>query len=252
MNRMKNLAVFASGRGSNFHAIIDHVRLGILSNVKLSLLISNDAESGAIKLAKENQIPFTFMPGIRKRRFDGEQERERGRSSFDERALIVLKSNRIDFVALAGFMQVLGRPIVQHYRSRILNIHPALDLVRFGGRGMFGEHVHAAVLRAGEKVSGCTVHYVDESIDGGPIILQTRIPVGTADTPHTLAERVLIHEHCSYAKAIQLHADDRIRLTDSQVKIDWSGNWEYNWNQRQEIFTGLQAEQSITNPLSYT
>jgi phosphoribosylglycinamide formyltransferase-1 len=234
---MKNLAVLASGRGSNFQAIIDHIGLGILQNVKLSMLITNDPTATAVTIARQNQIPFVIIEGIQNKRFSDAQDRELARRNFDERVLEVLEGNRIDFVALAGFMQVLGKRVVSNYNSRIMNIHPSIDLVRFGGRGMFGDRVHAAVLQAGEKESGCTVHYVDESVDGGPIILQSRVQIESGDVPHTLGDRILVQEHRTYAKALQLHADDRIHIINGNITLDRSGGWEDKWNQRQEIFT---------------
>jgi folate-dependent phosphoribosylglycinamide formyltransferase PurN len=102
---------------------------------------------------------------------------------------------------------------------------------------MFGDRVHAAVLQAGEKESGCTVHYVDESVDGGPIILQSRVPIESGDDPHTLSHRILVQEHRTYAKALQLHADGKIRIANGRATIDRSGGWEDEWNQRQAIYT---------------
>ena len=239
---MKRLAVFASGRGSNFQAIIDHARLGVLENVQISLLISNDATAPALTRAKENSIPTIFIEGIQNRKFNSKQEREEARNIFDHNAANALKESRIDIIALAGFMQVLGKPVLQNYKLGILNIHPALELVRFGGRGMYGDRVHAAVLQAGKTRSGCTVHYVDESVDGGPIILQSSIPVEPEDTAATLAGRVLIQEHRTYSKAIQLKADERIHTTNGKVTIDWSGDWETGWNRRQAAFIKYQEE----------
>jgi phosphoribosylglycinamide formyltransferase 1 len=249
---MKNLAVLASGRGSNFQAIIDHIKLGVLQNVELNLLISNDSTATAVTIARANQIPFTFIEGIQNKRFSNVQDRERARCEFDEKTMAALEGNRIDFVALAGFMQVLGKQIVQKYKYCIMNIHPSLDLVKFGGRGMFGDRVHAAVLQAGEKESGCTVHYVDESIDGGPIILQSRVPIESGDDPHTLGKRILVQEHRTYAKALQLHADGRIRLTDGCVTLDVSGGWEDEWNRRQTIFTVSDTERQIKSTVYST
>lgn len=163
---MKHLAVFASGRGSNFRAIVDHVRLSVLENVEVNLLVTNYSKAPAVDIARENSISSAFMEGVYGRKFANKQEREKVRDKFDERALELLKQHGIDLVALAGFMQVLGPTLVRACRVSIMNIHPALDLVKFGGRGMFGARVHAAVLRSGEEDSGCTVHYVDESVDG--------------------------------------------------------------------------------------
>lgn len=233
---MTKLAVFASGRGSNFRAIVDHVRMGILQNVEVTLLVTNDASAPAAAFAKENSIPSLFIQGIMGRKFASKDDREKARNEFDEQALNVLNQYGIDLVVLAGFMQVLGPVLVHDYRWRIMNIHPAKDLARFGGRGMFGERVHAAVIQASEKESGCTIHYVDNSVDGGPIIIQSIVPVESTDTPERLGHRILIQEHRTYAKAIQLHTDGRISVVDRKVLIDWSGDWEERWNRRQESF----------------
>ena len=241
---MKRLAVFASGRGSNFQAIVDHARLGVLDNIEVALLVTNDSTAPAVDLARENSVPKVYIEGVYGRKFTTRLDREKARAKFDENAVDVLKENRIDLIALAGFMQVLGREVVRAYPLRIMNIHPAIDLVRFGGAGMYGERVHAAVIRAGERESGCTVHYVDESVDGGPIILQSTVPVESSDTPESLAHRILIQEHRTYSKVIQLHADDRITVTNGKVSIDWGDNWEEQWNRRQEAFILEQAEHS--------
>lgn len=241
---MKRLAVFASGRGSNFKAIIDHVNMGILQNVTMSLLVTNVADAPAVDLALKNSVSVKFIEGVFGRRFANKQERGKARDEFDRKAVEILAQNGVDLVALAGFMQVLGPTMIDAYELRIMNIHPAKDLARFGGSGMFGDRVHEAVIKTGEKESGCTVHYVDNSIDGGPILLQSTVPVEPGDTPEKLARRVLMHEHRTYSKAIQLHVDDRIRVKDRNVSIDWTGNWESNWNLRQEAFIQNQMKQS--------
>jgi len=237
---LTRLAVFASGRGSNFRAIVDHVKMGILQNVQLSLLVTNDASAPAVAFAKENSIPYVFIQGITGRKFTSKNDREKARNEFDKQAVNLLNQYGVDLVALAGFMQVLSPVLVEGYRWRIMNIHPAKDLVRFGGRGMFGERVHAAVIQAAEKESGCTIHYVDNSVDGGPIIIQSLVPVESTDTPDSLGHRILVQEHRTYAKAIQLHADGRISIVDRKVLIDWSGDWEEQWNRKQEPFVRKQ------------
>ena len=243
---MMRLAVFASGRGSNFRAIVDHYKMQILRDVQISLLVTNDISAPAIDIAKENSIPYIFIQGITGRKFTSKNGRERARNEFDEQAVNLLNQYGIDLVALAGFMQVLGPVLVESYRWKIMNIHPAKDLARFGGRGMFGERVHAAVIQAGEKESGCTIHYVDNSVDGGPVIIQSIVPVEPADTPTSLGHRVLVQEHRTYAKAIQLHADGRISVIDHKVVIDRSGDWEGQWNHRQERFVRQQMLVSTT------
>ena len=242
---MKHLAVFASGRGTNFQAIVDHTEMGILRGIQVTLLVTNVPDAPAADFAKERSVPVSIIEGVFDKKFANKQEREMARSMFDEKAFEILSKNRIDLIALAGFMQVLGPRIIDAYSLGIMNIHPAKDLIRFGGRGMFGERVHAAVLRACEKESGCTVHYVDNSVDGGPIILQSTVPVEDADSPETLAHRILIQEHRTYSKAIQLHVDERIHVKEGKVSIDWSDNWEDQWNRRQEAFIQHQTEQSL-------
>ena len=242
---MKHLAVFASGRGSNFKAILDHARLGVLENVDVGMLVINDAKAPVIQIAKDYSIPHVVLEGVFGRKFASKQEREVARSEFDERAVEALVEHGIDLVALAGFMQVLGPRIVRAYRYRIMNIHPAKDLIKFGGRGMYGQRVHAAVLKAREKESGCTVHFVDESVDGGPVILQSTVPTVPGDTPESLAGRILMQEHRTYSKAIQLHFDERIIVHDGKAFVDWSGGWEERWNRRQEAF--IQHETRALN-----
>ena len=122
-----------------------------------------------------------------------------------------LTSHGVELVALAGYMRKLGPRTLRQYRNRILNIHPAL-LPKFGGQGMYGEHVHTAVLAAGESVSGVSVHLVDEEYDRGPVIAQSKVPVLPADTPDTLAARILEREHALYPQTIQRIASGDINL----------------------------------------
>lgn len=239
---MKRLAVFASGRGSNFKAIVDHARLGVLQDIEVSLLVTNDPMAPVAAVAREASVPYSAIEGVYGKKFATKQEKEKARNQFDLNAAELLNQYEVDFVALAGFMQVLGPTIVASYRYRIMNIHPAIDLLRFGGAGMFGERVHAAVLQAGEKNSGCTIHYVDESVDGGPILLQSIVPVASDDTPESLAARILVQEHQTYSKALQLHADGRITVREGKAVVDWSAAWEERWNRRQEAFIQYQTQ----------
>lgn len=238
---MKRLAVFASGRGSNFKAMIDHVKMGVLRDVEIAMLISNIPDAPAMGLARQNSIPVVHFEGVYGRKFPSKQARQEAREEFDRRALDTLTREKVELVALAGFMQVLGPQLVNSYSYRIMNIHPAKDLAKFGGSGMFGERVHAAVIQAGELESGCTVHYVDNTIDGGPVILQATVPVEAGDTPESLGHRILIHEHRTYSKAIQLHVDGRLLVKDGKVEIDWSGDWQSEWARRQKVFVESQT-----------
>lgn len=132
--------------------------------------------------------------------------------------LRVLRSADAAAIALAGYLRRLPSPVVEAYRHRIVNVHPAL-LPAFGGKGMYGEHVHRAVLEYGAKVSGCTVHLVDENYDTGPVIIQRAVPVEEGDTPETLAARILPHEHAALIDAVQLLAEDRLRVEGRVVHI---------------------------------
>jgi len=140
------------------------------------------------------------------------------RDEFDEKLLSVVKENEADLVILAGYMKILSPKVIKAYKNKILNIHPAL-LPQFGGKGMYGIHVHEAVLKSGMKVSGVTVHIVDEIYDHGAIVLQKCVPVEDNDTPESLAERVLKVEHQLYSEAIQLFAKDKIEIRENRVYI---------------------------------
>lgn len=137
---------------------------------------------------------------------------------YDDALLAALREHRINLICLAGYMRVLGRQIVDEFRNRILNIHPAL-IPAFCGSGMYGHHVHEAAIARGVKFSGCTVHFVDEDYDTGPIVLQSIVPVEDDDTPETLASRILPEEHKSYVRAIRLFAQGRLSVEGRKVRI---------------------------------
>ncbi len=201
------LGVFASGRGSNFEAIVKNIKRGSLS-ADVKLLITNNQEAGALRIAKRNGIDFVI---ISKKDF-------KTRDCFVEAILSVLEAHRVDFIALAGYMKKVPAEVISRYRNRIVNIHPAL-LPAFGGRGMYGKHVHQAVLDMGCKVTGVTVHIVDEIYDHGPIVAQRCVAVKEGDTPETLAARVLRVEHELYSQAIQLFAEGRVEFVGGKVVI---------------------------------
>lgn len=220
------IGVLASGRGSNFKAILDHIRLGVLQGVEAGVLISNKPNAGALEIAKRYGVeakPIELKAGDRLR--------------WEREALDVLEAHGVDLVVLAGFMQVLTTFFIDRYRWRIMNIHPAL-LPAFPGL-----HPHRQALEHGAKISGCTVLYVDESIDGGPIILQHAVPVLEDDTEETLARRILRFEHRLYSKAIQLHFDGRLKLEGRKVRIDYSGGWEERWDERQRAYIEYQLKE---------
>ncbi len=205
--RKLNLVALASGGGTNLQAIIDNIEKGIL-NAEIKAVISNNSKSGALERARKHNIPAIHLSH---KQFATPEE-------FDQRLLSVLKENETDLVILAGYMKMLSPTIVRAYKNKILNIHPAL-LPSFGGTGMYGIHVHEAVIDSGVKVTGVTVHLVDEIYDHGAIIVQKCVPVQSDDTPETLQQRVLPHEHELYSKAIQLFAEEKVEVKDNKAFI---------------------------------
>lgn len=191
------LAVLASGRGSNLHALHEYIARGGRDTLAhLALVLSDHADAGALAFARSRDIASAAIDG--------------GTLGGD-RLLDKLRSHRIDLVVLAGYMRLIPEVVVNAYRGRILNVHPAL-LPSFGGRGMYGSRVHAAVIAAGARVSGATVHFVDERYDHGAIIAQWPVPVLSGDTPQALAARVLRIEHALYPPAVMAVAQLRISL----------------------------------------
>jgi phosphoribosylglycinamide formyltransferase-1 len=183
---MKKLAIFSSGTGSNASRIIQHFRDHPIISVRL--IVCNNPHAGVLNIAKAAQIPALL---IEKEQFF------RGSAYVPE-----LQARDIDFIVLAGFLWKIPPVLVQAYRHRIVNIHPAL-LPGYGGKGMYGRHVHEAVIAAGEKESGITIHYVDEFYDHGQAIFQARVPVDPNDTPATLAAKVQQLEHTHFPRVIE-------------------------------------------------
>jgi phosphoribosylglycinamide formyltransferase-1 len=202
-----NLVALASGGGTNVQAIIDNIEAGKL-NAQIKAVISNNSKSGALERARKHNITAIHLSH---KQFATPEE-------FDQRLLSVLKENETDLVVLAGYMKMLSPTIVRAYKNKILNIHPAL-LPSFGGSGMYGIHVHEAVIDSGVKVTGVTVHLVDEIYDHGPIIVQKCVPVLADDTPEILQQRVLPHEHKLYSEAIQLFAEGKVEIKDNKAYI---------------------------------
>jgi phosphoribosylglycinamide formyltransferase 1 len=181
-----NIAIFASGAGSNAQKIIDHFRNS--PTAKIALIVCNRKKAGVLQIAEKENIPFLV---IEKEKFFS------GNGYLEE-----LTSRKIGFIVLAGFLWKVPESLIRAFPKRIINIHPAL-LPRYGGQGMYGNYVHEAVIGAGEKESGITIHYVDEHYDNGDIILQVKCPVLDGDTPESLAYRVHQLEHFNYAVVIE-------------------------------------------------
>ncbi len=195
-----NIGFLASHGGSNMQAIIDACKAGRL-NANPAVVISNNGDSRALERAATEGIPGYYLSS----------KTHPEPNDLDQAILAALMLHRVDIVALAGYMKKLGPKTLACFKGRILNIHPAL-LPKFGGQGMYGIRVHEAVLAAGEKESGVTVHLVDEEYDRGPILAQTRVPVMPGDTPEKLAERVLVQEHILYPATLQRIATGEIVL----------------------------------------
>jgi len=201
------MGVFASGRGSNFLSIlnaIDERRL----DADIRILISNNPEAGALNSARGRNIPA----GVINRADFPDRE------TFVREMFSVLRNHGADFIALAGYMKKIPDEVIHAFAGRIINIHPAL-LPAFGGKGMYGRFVHEAVVRAGCKVSGATVHLVDDQYDHGPIVAQRAIPIPDTDTPEDVAARVLRVEHQIYPETLQLFAEDKVRVRNGRTYI---------------------------------
>ncbi|MES2848581.1 MAG: phosphoribosylglycinamide formyltransferase [Bacteroidota bacterium] len=184
-NRAVNVAIFASGAGSNAQKIIDVFRNDDL--IKIKLIISNNAEAGVLSIAANEKIPSLL---IKKKRF------------YEEDAYLPeLKEQQIDFIVLAGFLLKVPSILINRYPNKIVNIHPAL-LPKYGGKGMYGSKVHEAVIAAKEKESGISIHYVDEIYDHGNIIFQARCTVDENENPATLAQKIHLLEHKHYPEVI--------------------------------------------------
>ncbi|MBI4722643.1 MAG: phosphoribosylglycinamide formyltransferase [Candidatus Stahlbacteria bacterium] len=198
------IGVLASGQGSNLQAIIDNVRQGKL-NAKIGCVISDNPAAVALERAKEANIPAYYIyPGEYKTKLSPEQEIA---------YVKCLKEYKIELICLAGFMRILHSHFLQTFKGRVINIHPAL-LPSFPGL-----HAQEQAFNYGVKVSGATVHFVDEEVDTGPIIIQKTVKVKENDTPELLAKRILKVEHQIYFQAIQLFAEGRIKIEGRKAKI---------------------------------
>ena len=199
------LALFASGGGSNVGAILDAIDAGRLDADPV-VLVSDRPDAGALARAEDRGIPTAVA------------EPAATEAAFAEVLLDGLARYEVDAVALAGYLRKIPDPVVWAYRGKILNVHPSL-LPAFGGAGMYGRHVHRAVIERGCRVSGATVHLVDSEFDTGPIVLQEAVLVEPDDTPESLAARVLAVEHRIYPQALALLAQGRLRVDGRRVEI---------------------------------
>jgi phosphoribosylglycinamide formyltransferase-1 len=195
-----NLGFFASGRGTNMQAVVDACNSGMLA-AKPVVVISNSSDSEALARARREKIPAYHFSS--KTHSDSFQ--------LDDTILAALQLHRTDLVILAGYLKRLGEKTLAAFQGRVINIHPAL-LPKHGGAGMYGAHVHQAVIEAGDRETGVTIHLVDREFDHGEILAQCRVPVMEGDTAETLAARVLVKEHTFLVETLQRIIDGEIVL----------------------------------------
>ncbi len=198
----KRIAVLLSGRGSNFEALADAVASGEIPDAELALVISNREGAPGIEKAQRRNIPCRVIPS-----------RGLEREAYDRLLLAALEPAGVDLICLAGFMRLLSPLFIARYRERILNIHPSL-LPAFPGL-----EAQRQALEYGVRYSGCTVHFVDESLDAGPIVLQAVVPVYDDDTVESLSDRILAEEHRLYHRAVRIVLSGRYRIEGRRVRL---------------------------------
>jgi len=199
---MINIGVLVSGRGTNLQAIIEAIEEGKIEG-EIKVVISDNPDAYALKRAKQHNIETQYI------NFKKFKKRE----DYDKEIIKSLKEKKIDLVVLAGYMRILSPYFIRTYKNKIINIHPAL-LPSFSGL-----HAQGQAVKYGVKVSGCTVHFVDEGVDSGPIVLQRALEVKDDDTEESLAERILKEEHQIYPQAIQLFSQGRLMIKGRRVFI---------------------------------
>lgn len=197
---MKNLGILLSGRGSNFVAIADSIAAGRIPDARIAIVISNRSEAPGLETAIERGLNATFIPSQGK-----------PREEHDREVVAALQQNQVDLVCLAGYMRLLSPWFVQQFPAKILNIHPSL-LPAFPGL-----EAQQQAFAYGVKVSGCTVHFVDEELDHGAIVVQKTVPVLDADDENTLAARILEQEHIAYTEAIRIVLEGRFEIKGRRI-----------------------------------
>ncbi len=200
MPEAKNIGILLSGRGSNFVAIADNIDAGRIPGARLAVVISNRPEAPGIEIARQRGLDARVIPSKGKQREEHDRE-----------VVAVLREKKVELVCLAGYMRLLSAWFVQQFPNRVLNIHPAL-LPSFPG--LEGQK---QALEYGVKVSGCTVHFVDEQLDHGAIIVQKVVPVYDSDDEHALADRILEQEHIAYSEAIRIVLEGNYEIAGRRV-----------------------------------
>lgn len=202
---MFKIAVLISGGGTDMQSIIDGINSGYIKNCKIEAVLSDNPKAYGLERAKNENIATYVL------------DRKSKSESVSGQALKII-DGKIDLIVLAGFLSILSDEIISKYKNKIVNIHPSL-IPSFCGSGMYGLNVHKKALEYGVKISGCTVHFVDEGTDTGPIILQKAVPVYYDDTPEELQKRILVEEHKALPEAIKYLSEGRVVVTDRKVKI---------------------------------
>lgn len=199
----KRIGVLLSGRGSNFEALADSIAAGRIPQAEIAIVLSNREGAPGIEKARARGVPSQVIPS-----------KGLEREAYDKLVVAALREKSVDLVCLAGYMRLLSPHFVAAFPNRILNIHPSL-LPAFPGL-----ESQRQALEHGAKFSGCTVHFVDENLDAGPIILQACVPIEDQDTPETLAERILREEHRIYTEAVRIVLEGRYRIAGRRVLLD--------------------------------
>jgi len=199
---MKNLGILLSGRGSNFEAIAKNVAAGRIPGARIAIVISNRADAGGIEVARRLGLDALILPS-----------KGKAREEHDREVAAALQEHKVDLVCLAGYMRLLSPWFVRQFPQRILNIHPSL-LPAFPGL-----EAQEQAFAYGVKVSGCTVHFVDEELDHGPIIVQKAVPVLDTDDEHLLAARILEQEHIAYSEAIRIVLEGKFEVVGRQLRL---------------------------------
>lgn len=206
---MKNIVVLVSGGGTNLQALINAEKSGIIKNGKITCVISSNPDAYALTRAKENNINTAVIRRKDYEKFD----------DYDNALTELINSKNADLVVLAGFMTILGHKVISAYENKIINIHPAL-IPSFCGEGFYGLNVHKAALSKGVKLSGATVHFVNEECDGGPIIMQKAVEVKNGDTPESLQKRIMEQaEWKILPMAVSLFCQDKIKVKNNITVI---------------------------------
>ena len=205
---MLKVGVLVSGGGTNLQAILDAIDCGKITNAEVSLVISNNPKAYALERAKNHNIEAVC---ISPKQYESREE-------FHKTLLEKLKESGVELIVLAGFLVAIPPMIVEAYPNKIINIHPSL-IPSFCGPGMYGLHVHEAALAKGVKVSGATVHFVSEEVDGGPIIYQEAVSIADLDTAEAIQKRVLEIEHKILPMVVRYYCEDRIRIEKGRVHI---------------------------------